>query len=335
MITKEIFNDFLLGNFAKAEAMSTELANRRRRPACMSGGYLTYTGAEDLCYNLSLPKPLLATLLLVHRGRVSDAEPTVVDQLRRCLLLDGGNCMTRHGYYKMIAGLPLKDQVNELVLSYAELPIAADDSTKTEERVRTAYVARGYRCIHDEGCLLFALIDAVLRPDTALLKPLISPDTWYTPDNPCYEAMVPYFGNFETIDPAGPRFVAPHRKAALLSIVQEASEARIVAGYRLHANAFEQLPPKSSHAYGLELLLDLFACIGVKRLHALASFRLDHPDCGHGLPDLIAFRENELILIEAKRTDKLMFHQARTLHMLATLQKDLVSDVGIVKVVVA
>lgn len=135
------------------------------------------------------------------------------------------------------------------------------------------------------------------------------------------------------IDPIGPKYVSSDRKTALLGLVLEASEERIIAGHQLHSKAFEQLPAAAGHGYSLELLLDLFACIGVKRLHELARFTLEHPDCGHGQPDLIAFRENELMLIEVKRTDKLMFHQARTIHMLSALPKDVISHVGIVKLV--
>lgn len=332
VIRNNIFHEFLSGNFENSDMLSVELSSRRLLPRDCINNHLTYNGAENLCYGVSLPKKLLQTLELIHREGASYADFITLDQLRRCMLLDSSNCLTQHGYYKMIASLPLRAQVNELALSYGEQPVTGD-TFKTEEYVRASYENIGYRCVHDEGGLLYALMDSVLRPDSALLKSLISQDTWYTPDNPFYEAMVSYLGNFETIAPNGPKFVSSHRKLALLEIMQKASEARVIAGHDLHSKAFANLPPTAGHKFNVDLLVDLFTCIGTKRLCALLSFHLDHPDCGHGLPDLIAFKENELIMIEVKRNDKLMFHQARTLHTLAALPREVISDIGIVKVI--
>lgn len=332
MITKEIFKTFLSGDFTEAEALSTAHANRRGLPISIINGYLTYPGAENICYDFTLPKTLSATLIKVRQGNISEAAPDALDQLRRCLLIDEQNCLTQHGFYKMIASLTLREQVNELNLSYVEQPITGDTLLKTEEYVRASYESLDYCCVHDEGALLYALIDSILRPDTAFLKSLISKDTWYTSDNPNYEAMVPFLGNFETIAPNGPRSVSSRRKISLLKIMQEADEARVIAGHDLHTKAFANLSPTAGHKFKVNQLLELFTCIGVKRLHALLSFHLDHPDCGHGRPDLIAFKENELVMTEVKRTDKLMFHQARTLHKLAALPREIISDVKIVKI---
>lgn len=335
MTTKTIFKDFLAGNYERAEEEFARVAKMRNWPACITGGRLTYHGTETLCYDVTLPRSLQAALVLIHAGRQAEVEPAVMELLSRCGLVDRDNVMTRHGYYKLVSGLALKDQVKALSLRYEELAIQSGNPMKTEELVRSSYLSAGYRAVHDEGGLLFALADAVLRPDSDKLKPLIGPDAWYRPTDDCFEAMVPYLGNFESIDPAGPRYVTPERKEALLAILGKASEARIAEGYRLHATAFANLPPMSGHVFSLDLLLDLFACIGANRLVALIAFRLDHPECGHGLADLTVFRDNELVLVETMRTDKLMFHQARTLHMMSQLPVDVVSDVRVVRVIAA
>lgn len=332
MITKEVFTNFLSGNFTEAESLSTKYANNRGFPISMINGYLTYSGAESICYDMTLPTALSATLCQVRQGNISEAAPDALEKLRRCLLIDNRNSLTQHGYYKMIAGLSLSKQINELSLTYAEQPVNYDTQLKTEEYVRASYESLGYRCVHDEGSLLNALVDCILRPDTALLKTLVNPEAWYRPDNPHYDAVVPFLKNFETIAPNGRRFVSSLRKVALLEIIQKADEARIITGHALHVKLFANISHFLGHKYDVDLLLDLFTCIGVKRLHALLSFFLDHPDCAHGLPDLIAFKENEIVMIEVKRNDKLMFHQARTLHTLMALPREIISDVRIVKI---
>jgi hypothetical protein len=274
-----------------------------------------------------LQRDKVKVLLAAEAGELREAD-LVVQGFQRLGILDSSLRLTESGRFKLIASLPLSEQVRRLPVGYEQITTAKAPGVTTESYVADRYRAQGYECYEDEGGALALLRIYSLLSDVAALRSIVTDK--FALESPIVSNLAQVFSHLENTHD-GEKRLAPERVDRLCEILAHTSPERILAGRRVHQEC--------SHANGLggasdryadpEKLLRLFHALGLARFLQVCRFELENAG---GWPDITAFRGSEVVLIEVKQKDKLMFHQAQVAARLSALVPDTITAVRLARI---
>lgn len=331
------FKAFFEGDFEKTKA---ELPPFHRlliglehhlQPMLDADSFMSIQCAEWMWWQYPLGKNWVAVLKLAESTGLSDEHADKLKILCRCHLVDEHGQLTQAGRYKLIASLPLKEQVELLSVPYKELHAPAIEGKSTEDYVIDKYSALGYECRHDEGAYICMLADFSLKSDIPAMKKLLAHDPIVLENKHFCEAVG--LGTFKDIIVDGELTYSDSSRSALLEMVSRTTHEIIKRGYKAWHDEKTMYWGTESTRMDLDFLLKVFDCLGANQLVQLTALRLDGHAAWGGWPDVTAIKDGRIALIESKRTDTLMFNQARTIDTIRKLPGGIFSDIRVEKVV--
>lgn len=285
--------------------------------------------ADHFCRAYPLPKDKVKVLQAAEAGELRDVD-LVVQGFQRLRILDSALRLTDDGRFKLIASLPLAEQARRLPVTYEEFTAPKMAGATTESYVAAQYEERGYECIEDEGGTIALLKTCSLLNELPTLRSMTQDKLVL--DSPIFTNLAQMFSHAEEM-PDGRKQISPEKIERFCEILARTTPERIEAGMRLEVECRKQyagdvpLPNMSKP-------IRLFQSLGVERFVRLCRLELENFDHWGGWPDITAFKGDEVVLIEVKQKDKLMFHQARTIARLAELVPNTISSLRVARITI-
>lgn len=292
---------------------------------------LSAAATRQFCEMHPVRKKHIEQLLALQNGSVVEEEYLARFE---CLGLasEDGN-LTAAGYFKLIEGLPLKEQVRLLKCKFLVSEFdGAIPTIKTEHYITKKYENLGCWCRHDESGTIQHLIIFSLLSDVAHLKELLSSQP-HVHENKFFEIAF-NLHSFRSDIKNGEIQFSHNERAALISILRDMTPDKIRLGYERwekvsnEARQFAHVPSAD-----LEPALRLFEALGVDRLVNLAIFRMDHHNEVWGWPDILLINGGDIDLIEVKKNDKLSYKQIRTFDALGQHTRGIFRSISVERVV--
>jgi hypothetical protein len=331
------FDAFLDGDLGKARELLAPFrqydltAQEYFVPLLTSEGTFTPICAETFCAGYPLNKAWISLLQLVHDGQTQCIESLKLDILKRALLVGHDGQLTQRGRMKLTASLSLKQQVEILPVTYDEVRASQTLGPKTEQYVLEKYRNLGYVCQHDEGASFVMLQKMSWLNEIPTLKQYLSHDP-LARDTSSFCVSTGYI-TFSNDARDGMPQVSGEIKSVFENILSKTTRERIIKGWQLYIAEQTALGMRPLSNELLDFYLLLFDTLGVEKLIELARFLMENTNRWGGWPDVTAIRGKEVVLIEAKRTDRILFHQARLLEEISYFRPRIFADVRVEKVV--
>jgi hypothetical protein len=275
-----------------------------------------------------LPRDKVHLLQAAEAGALRDVN-AVVQGFQRLGILDEKLRLTESGLFKLISALPLTEQVKRLPVAYDEFSIAKVADASTESYVAARYEELGYECFHDEGAALAILMTCSLLNEIPTLRSLCQDS--FALASPITSNLAQMFSHTETL-PDGTKRLAPKKIERFCEILARTTRARIEAGWLVRVECGERNGYRALQNYpDLDKVIRLFECLGPERFVQLHRLELQNFGQWGGWPDITAFRGRDVVLVEVKQNDKLMFHQARTITRLASLVPHTLAEIRVAR----
>lgn len=285
--------------------------------------------AEHFCMAYPLSRDKVKVLQAAEAGELAKAD-LLAQGFQRLGLLDRELRLTDKGRFKLISALPMTEQVRRLPVVYEEVTASKKAGASTESYVAAKYEEQGFECFEDEGCAIAVLRSYSLLNELPTLRALATDK--FAVDSPVVSNLAEMFTHAEET-PAGSKRISPDRIDRFCEILAQTTPQRLEAGRHVSVECCRQLgQPLSRWHSNHEKLVRFFESLGVERFVRLCRLELENLEAWGGWPDITAFRGGELVLVEVKQKDKLMFHQARTLARLATLVPHTITSVRVARI---
>lgn len=267
--------------------------------------------------------------------------------LRNLLLIDEEGRITERGNWKLISAQSTSAaQAKMLGISYREIkgpaPRLSVDvpslsgpggrSSATEQRVFADWAVDGWQAVHDEGSTIAVLAKLAWLAHKKEVKALL-PKSHYSFDRGGRHFCETLgFNFFWTI--ANNKLVSAtdEARSVLLAIIGGITSRTLSVGFGVFKSEYEK---NYSRPFDLELepSLLMLQTLGRERISKMVDWLLRDPRLAGGWPDLTLFKGNEVRLVEAKKRDLLMFHQARSIELISRyMSPDLVTEVSLARV---
>jgi hypothetical protein len=284
--------------------------------------------AENYCMAYPLPKDKTKVLLAAEAGELKEVDP-VVRGFQRLGLVDNALRLTSDGRFKLIAALPLQEQVRRLNVVYEEFSAPKVAGTRTERYVTSKYEEQGFECFHDEGGALAVMRTCSLLTEMPTLRELCTDN--FALESPITSNLAQLFSQVQRL-PDGTNNLSPQKVERFCEILARTTPERIAAGWQVSLECAERNRYDSGmRNMGRDKVIRLFEALGIERFVRLCRLELEDMRHWGGWPDITAFKGREVVLTEVKQKDKLMFHQARTLQRLAAVVPEIISGVRVAR----
>jgi len=306
---------------------STPFAGSDDHIPYLIAGALTPAGTERLLHRQKLDRLWMQYLDDIYQKRpVDDA---VLEVLVRLGLATRSAQLTSAAFYKLIEASPLNRQVEMLGVELTT-STAGSESGKSTEMHALEFLARdGWLGIHDEGSAFHRMVLMSWMNDVPLLKELLYRQPFMRERSYFMPGSLFIMGYADCVV-EGQLAYSASSKAALLDLVGKLTPARLIAGHDAYRTEIEKAGNAEAFAPGdIEKELKLIQYVAPPVLVKIADGMLSGTIPIDGWPDLTMYGPKGLALIEVKRQDKLMFHQARTIHRLSSLVPSLFTSVSI------
>lgn len=255
----------------------------------------------------------------------------VLAVLVRLGLATVAGALTPAGFYKLVEASPFNRQVEMLAIE-ATTSMAENADGKSTEAQALAYLTRdGWFGMHDEGGAVQRLILMSWMNDVPLLKELLYRQPFMREGRYFMPGSLFIMGYADCVNDGGLAYSATS-KAALLDLVGKLTPGRLEAGFAAYCSEIVKAGNANAFTPGdIQKELTMIRYIDPAALARIADGMMSGTIPIEGWPDLTMYGPKGLALIEVKRKDKLMFHQARTIHSLMSLVPEVFSSVSIHK----
>lgn len=286
--------------------------------------------AEHFCMAYPLPKDKVKVLQAAEAGELHEID-AVVRGFQRLRVLDSSLRLTPDGRFKLISALPLAEQVRRLPVAYEEYTDVSTPGASTESYVARRYVEQGYECFEDEGGTIALLKTCSLLSELPTLRAMTQDKMAL--ESPIFSNLAQMFTHAEDMDD-GIKQIPPKKIDGFCEILTRTTPERIEAGMKMLIECSSQHDGGRMAQFHSDPSkpLRLFQAWGVERFVRACRLELENFAHWGGWPDITAFKGNEVVLIEVKQKDKLMFHQARTIARLAQLVPGVFSSLRVARI---
>lgn len=259
---------------------------------------------------------------------VTDA---VLEVLVRLGLATRSAQLTLAAFYKLIEASPFNRQVEMLGVELTTSTADSENRQSSEIQALEFLAREGWLGIHDEGGALHRMILMSWMNDVPLLKELLYRKPFMREGAYFMPGSLFIMGYADCVVD-GQLAYSASSKAALLDLVGKLTPARLEAGYAAYRTEIEKAGNTGAFAPSdIEKERKLIQYVSPAVLVKIADGMMSGTIPIDGWPDLTMYGPSGLALIEVKRKDKLMFHQARTIHCLSALVPSLFAGVSIHK----